>query len=57
MPTLTPLIIVAGAIAVAAISSWITAWHHRRIYRGQYNRGWNAGRDFATRQAHDHTLR
>jgi len=57
MKTLDPIIIVAGAVFVAVISSAITAWHYRRIHRGQYNRGWNAGRDFQARQAHDHAVR
>jgi hypothetical protein len=53
MKALEPLILIAGAVLIAALSAAITAWHHRRIYRSQYNRGWNAGRDFAIRQAHD----
>jgi hypothetical protein len=51
------LYILAAAFLGALLSGTAVACYFNLLHRGLYNRGWNAGRDYATRQAHDHTLR
>lgn len=53
MQVLEPLIIIAGALIIAGISTAITATYYRARMRGLYNRGWNAARAHFTRPA-DH---
>jgi hypothetical protein len=57
MQALEPIIIVGGAVIVAAITAAITTAYWARRHQGLYNRGWNAGREFAARQLHDHLTR
>jgi hypothetical protein len=47
------LYILAAAFIGALLSGTAVACYFNRLHRGLYNRGWNAGRDYGIRQAHD----
>jgi hypothetical protein len=53
MSTDPALYIAAAAILGSTLGFWAAALLASRRQRSQYNRGWTAGKDFATRQFHD----
>lgn len=53
MKALEPFIIFGGCIITGLICAAVTAAFYTRRIKGLYNRGWNAGREFALRNLHD----